>query len=103
MGYTNETAFEYYGDERVGYLTTTERKWQNKVRGWAKLYPDKVKVKVEPDKNDGCMCAEVPRSWFKISPPRKIELTEEQKEERRQRMLRVRTAKATKGETKSAK
>lgn len=71
------------GDDKVT-LSLTQEKYRNRIKKLAEQYPDEVDYMVN---SDGSVFAHVPVSWLKISPPRKVELTEEQREERRARFL----------------
>ena len=52
----------------------------------AEEYPDDVEIRREPDENGGFLVAKIPVKWVKITPPRRLELTDEQKEELRERL-----------------
>lgn len=91
-----ETAFDYYGDEKTAHFSTSEKKWIKKVYELCEKFPGDVIIKVRPEDNDGCLCATMPKAWFKIAPPRKISLTEEDRAKRSARALAAREARAKK-------
>ena len=70
-----ETSFNYTDKER-GYFSSDERKHINRVLKLKEKYPDAVRIIRQPEENDGCIYAELPSSWLKVSPPVKRELTE---------------------------
>lgn len=73
-----DTSFSYT-DRDKGAFSSDEWKWINRIRKLKQEYPDEVRIDHEPEKNDGCICAMIPVSWFRIAPPRKVEMTEERK------------------------
>lgn len=86
--YTDETA----------YISTDERKTINRLRKLTADHPEQVRVIAEPENNDGCLYMAVPSKWVRISPPRKLELTDEERAEignrlSKQRMDREKSAK----------
>lgn len=79
-----ETACNYI--DSTMFVSTDENKWKRKIETWAKEYPDQCKITTRPEDNDGCMCAKMPASWFRMRPPIKRKLTDEQKEEMVEKM-----------------
>ena len=75
-----ETCFNYC-DKEHGYFSSDERKFITRVRKLKEKYPDKVRILAEPENNDGCIYCELPTEWFSIRPPKKMNLTDEQKRE----------------------
>lgn len=75
-----ETALYYTAADDHAWLSTDERRWINWAKEMSEKYPDDVKIRSE-DK-DGTIVVELPIKWFKLSPPRKMNLTDEQKRER---------------------
>ena len=83
-----ETAASYIDKEM--FVSTDEMKWKNRIEQWAKEYPDECKITVRPENNDGCMCAKMPASWFRMRPPIKRNLTDEQREAMGERLRKAR-------------
>ena len=79
-----ETCCEY--TDKTLFVSSDHQKWINKIRKLADQYPDDVTIKNRPEENDGCICATMPSDWLRISPPRKVEMTEEQKTELAERL-----------------
>ena len=75
-----ETALYYSAADDHAWLSTDERRWVKWAKEMAQRYPQEVIIKSE-DK-DGTIVVALPIKWFKLSPPRKINLTDEQKRER---------------------
>ena len=84
-----ETCFNYC-DKEHGYFSSDERRYITKIHKLAEKYPEQVRIISEPENNDGCIYCELPTSWLKIQPPRKLDLTDEQREELSVRMAKMR-------------
>lgn len=82
----NENSIEFLSGQRTVTFSFTARKWINKIKQYAQSHPDEVDF---AENEDGSICGHIPYKWFKISPPRQVNLTEEQKQERADRMRRV--------------
>lgn len=81
-----ETYAGYARGDSCAYFYSAEPKWIRKMARWAKDYVDEVKITV---KNDDGMEIAVPISWFKISPRRVCNLTDEQRKEISDRAKKV--------------
>lgn len=75
----NETACDYYSCDRHATFCSSETKWINKIRKLHDQYPDEVEITVQPEDNQGMILVHIPKSWFNIRPPRKSNMTEEQR------------------------
>ena len=75
-----ETCFNYTEKDK-GYFSSDERRFITKVRKLKEQYPEQVRIIAEPETNDGCIYCELPVEWFTIRVPRKLDLTEEQRQE----------------------
>ena len=74
----NECAANFCRGDRVASVTAASgMKWNNAVRRLAEEYPNEVQIIAV--NNDGSIFAHVPSAWVKIQPPRKTNMTEEQK------------------------
>ena len=72
-----ETSIDYIDYDKA-VVSTDEAKWHRRLRKFHEQYPDQVRIKVEPETNDGNMVAEIPVKWVNIKPPRTLSLTDEQ-------------------------
>lgn len=79
MAEFKETCVEYLDVEKRATFTSGERKWINKIIKLAAARPEEVEIVCFPDDNDGYILAHIPKSWLKISPPKKMNLSEEQR------------------------
>ena len=75
----NETACDYLSCDKHATFCSSETKWINKILKLAEQYPNEVEIQVLPEDNQGMILAHIPKSWMKISPPRKSNYTEEQR------------------------
>ena len=75
----NETAFDYLSCDTHATFTTTEPKWIRKITALSKTNPNEVQIIYTPEQNNGTLYAHIPKSWLKVSPPKKMSLTEEQR------------------------
>jgi hypothetical protein len=85
-----ETAYNQTNESKTAELSTNERTWTNKILKLAEKHPDQVRIIEHPDDNYGVLLAEFPKSWFKISPPRKRVMSEEQKAAAAERLRNAR-------------
>ena len=76
------------------YVSSDQQKIINKVRKLSEQRPDEVTILRQPEQNDGCIYATMPSAWFKISPPRTVELSDERKAELAERLRTARESKA---------
>lgn len=73
-----ETAYDYIDGNSYATFYTGQRKWLNKINNeWLVKYPDQVKV-IQVNE-DGSMLVHIPKNWLKLSPPKKMNLTDEQR------------------------
>lgn len=77
----NENAIEWLDTKPKATVTLHGGRLKNRVLRLAEEYPDDVEIRREPDGNGGFLVAKIPAKWVKIAPPRRLELTDEQKEE----------------------
>ena len=81
-----ETCIEYIDVDKYATFCSSERKWINKIYKLKDKYPNEVHIEVSEEDNDGMIIAHIPKSWMKVSPPKQMNLTEEQKAARAERM-----------------
>lgn len=89
-----ETAFEYISCQNYANFCTSEPKWIRKITELAQSHPEEVQITIHPEKNSGMLCAHLPKSWFRISPPKKMTLTDEQRAAAAERLSKARKKKA---------
>ena len=86
----NETACDYLSCDKHATFCSSETKWINKIRKLKEQYPNDVEIQVQPEDNQGMILAHIPKSWFKISPPRKREMSDEEREAAVKRLAEAR-------------
>ena len=72
-----ETVFEHLDGKDTWTISTDERTWKNRLVKLAEQHPTEAEcVAVN---RDGSVMYHVPASWVKIRPPRKVNMTDEQR------------------------
>lgn len=88
MAEYNETILEHDGCKDYWGISTGEQKWKNRL---AKLHVEHpTEVELVADNPDGGVYYRIPKSWVKITPPVKRNLTEEQRNALRERLMNAR-------------
>lgn len=98
MGDLRETAVNYIVGEKIASFYTAEKSYIENIKKWSKEYPKDVIIRHV--NNDGSILCQLPKSWVKIRPPRKM--SEEQKNlasERFKNMWKERNIKSQKEDT----
>lgn len=85
-----ETCYEQMGDRNRAVVSTNEAAWIRKILKLADTYGEEVRITQQPEDNGGYLVAEVPKKWFVLRPPKKMNYTEEQKAAMQERMANMR-------------
>lgn len=85
-----ETCFDYLDVDKHAVFSSAERKWINKILKLKESCPNDVNITTYPENNNGYIVAQIPKSWFKLSPPRTREMTDEQREAAAKRLADAR-------------
>ena len=85
-----ETSVEYLSCDKHATFYTCEAKWIRKIKSLQQDHPNSIKIINE---SEDSIIAHIPKSWFKITPPRKMTLTEEQKTAAAERLANARKKK----------
>jgi len=85
-----ETCFNYC-DPKKAFFSSDERKWITRIKKLIEEYPDDIRIIALPENNDGCIYVELPASWLRVQPKRKVDMTEEQKDILRERLAQMRS------------
>lgn len=85
-GGQGENVIEWLKDSKMATVTFTQRRYITRVRQYAESRPGECSILAE--NADGSICARVPVSWIKVSPPKIY--TEEQKKEMQNRLSSTR-------------
>jgi len=86
-----ETSYFHTADGKNGEICTNESYMINRLLKYAESHND-LKIIKMPEENYGVMIASAPKKWFKFSPPRKVEMTDEKKRELAERMRNARVS-----------
>lgn len=89
-----ETMIEYLDVDKYATFCSAERRWINRINKLHEQYPDEVQIVYAPEDNCGVIYAHIPKSWMKISPPKKTNYTDEQRAAMTERMRKAREIKA---------
>lgn len=91
VDYSGESVIEWLrGDKEISVSFPSGTKECNRVLAYAEEYPDEVRI---VHKNpDGSIVARLPKKYLRISRPAVREMTEEQRAEARERLMKARTA-----------
>ena len=90
-----ETIINFNEGEDYVSVYTFKKSWQKQMIKLAEEYPDECRVVFRP-RTDGSMEFYCPKSWVKCpKPPRKCNLTDEQKAALAERLKSSRTAEKT--------
>ena len=86
-----ENEIEFIKNNDLATVTFSQMRFINKIKRLAEEYPDEVKIIADNKNADGntyCLCASLPVSWIvKPGKPAEMNLTDEQREERRKQLL----------------
>ena len=74
-----ETAVGYLSCDSYAIFSSSEDKWIRKIKALEYEHPNEVTITQNPLDNNGMIVARIPKAWLKVSPPRKREITEEQR------------------------
>ena len=88
-----ETCVEYLDVDDHATFCSAERKWINKILKLKESYPDEVDIREYPETNHGVILAHIPKNWLKVSPPRQVNYTDEQRAALAERMANARMLK----------
>lgn len=94
MSDIKETVIEHiYGDTWCG-ISTSEWTWRNKILKLKGQFPDSVQIVA--DNEDGSLYAKIPFKFVKISKPRQVQMTDEQRAASVERLKKAREMRGTK-------
>ena len=88
-----ETCYEHIDGNEYGTFCSSEKRWITKILNLKEKYPEEINIVHHPEDNYGVLLARIPKRWFKISPPRQVNFTDEQRAALAQRMAEARAMK----------
>lgn len=72
-----ETVVEYVKGDHTITVSSTDKAWINKILKLCAENPEETRIVAQNP--DGSVCAKLPKKYLKLSKPRKVTLSEEQK------------------------
>lgn len=93
MSDLKETCFSYTEEDELAFFSSSEKKWINKITKLAEQNPAQIEITHTPEDNHGMLCAKVPKKWLRISPPRQVNYTDEQRAAMAERLAAARDKK----------
>jgi hypothetical protein len=93
MSDLKETCLNHVAPDKHMTFCSSEQKWVNKISKLKDQHPNEVEIVRSAEENDGMVYAKLPLSWLKISPPRQVNYTEEQKAAMAERLAAARSNK----------
>lgn len=94
MADIRETCINATNEEKHATVCSSEQKWINKILKLSGQHPEAVKIIYYPEDNHGVILAKVPKSWMKLTPPRQVNYTDEQKAAMAERLAAAREKRA---------
>jgi hypothetical protein len=91
MEINKENTIEFISGTKTATVSLTNQKHINRIKKLHKEYKEDFEYLVE--NNDGSVCAKIPLSWIKISPPRHV--SEEQRQAASDRFKKIREERKT--------
>lgn len=85
--YERETVIDFNEEEDEASVYTFNKKLIRKLLSLVNLKPDECKIDYRGPEDS--ISFVIPKNWIKINPPRTVNLTDEQKQERSERMKRI--------------
>ena len=79
MEVNNENAVEFINGQHKATVSFCSKKYINRIKALKESNPDQVDILAVNE--DGSIYAKVPTSWIRIIPPKKMDLTDEQRAE----------------------
>lgn len=78
-----ETNAEYHSESEQMWVSTNERAMITKMMKYAGKGMEIIK---NPEENEGYLYCKVPKTWLKITPPRKLNISDEERMRRAERL-----------------
>ena len=77
MADIRDNSIEFYENAETATVTFTQGRYKTQIKKLAAKYPEECQIVAE--NADGSLCAHVPTSWIAVRPPKKLNLTEEER------------------------
>lgn len=84
-----ETCLEYTA--KTMWISTAEKWLITRIMRLRDVHPEEVEIVKTPQGNDGCcLYCKVPSKWLKVSPPKRVNMTDEQRKAVGERLKGIR-------------
>ncbi len=93
MAELKETNIDIVSTQAHATVSSSELKQINKIKKLHEANPEEIEIVIAPEDNYGVIVARMPKSYIKISPPRKVNYTEEQRVAMAERLAAARDKK----------
>lgn len=93
MADLKETCINYIEGDDYATFCSSEKRWINKINKLNDQHPDEVQIVRNAEDNHGMIYAKVPKTYIKVSPPRQMNYTDEQKAAMAERLAAAREKK----------
>lgn len=87
-----ETSICYCEDNGIAFVSSNEKKWISRIIKYKSQYPDEITVLALPEDNGNFIYAKVPQRWLALRPPRKMNLTDEERAKIREQFIKAKSA-----------
>lgn len=91
MSDNNENVIEFLRNQQTATVCFCQPSYVSRVKELAERFPEECQITAE--NNDGSIVAHIPREWIKISPKKHVEISDERREELRERIANARRVK----------
>ena len=79
-----ETCLEY--TDKTMWISTDEKWFITRIMRLRYAHPEEVEIVKTPQENHGSLYCKVPAKWLKVSPPKRVNMTDEQRKAAAERM-----------------
>ena len=77
MADIRDNSIEFYENDERATVSFTQGRYKTQIKKLAEKHPEECQIIAE--NADGSLCAHVPTSWIAVRPPKKLNLTEEER------------------------
>lgn len=85
-----------YCEPGFAFISSDERKWINRIRKLHAEHPGEVFIIKQPEINEGFIYAKFPQKWARVTPPRKISISDDDRARRAEQLRLIRSSQTNK-------
>lgn len=79
-----------YCEPGWAYISSDERRWINRIRKLSELHPEECIIIKQPEANDGFIYSKFPQKWARVTPPRQVIVSDDERARRRENLINIR-------------